>query len=159
MHRVMRRSLSFAVAATIAFACAAIAVPRAQAQGGEPQSFAIRGATIVPVSGPRIENGTVIVSHGVITAVGKDVTFPQETWVIDGKGLTVYPGLIDSFTDVGLISAAASGAAESPVDARPYPTLAVPKIARPRRRGATLPAKRRSPTSASTRGAAAASPR
>jgi hypothetical protein len=73
------------------------------AQGGEPQSFAIRGATVVPVSGPRIENATVIVSHGVITAVGKDVSFPQETWVIDGKGLTVYPGLIDSFTDVGLI--------------------------------------------------------
>ena len=110
MHRVMRRSLSFAIAATIAlFAGAAIAVPPAKAQGGEPQSFAIRGATIVPVSGPRIENGTVIVSQGVITAVGKDVTFPQETWVIDGKGLTVYPGLIDSFTDIGLISGATSG--------------------------------------------------
>ena len=84
-------------------------MPPAKAQGGEPQSFAIRGATIVPVSGPRIENGTVIVSQGVITAVGKDVNFPQETWVIDGKGLTVYPGLIDSFTDIGLISGATSG--------------------------------------------------
>ena len=63
----------------------------------------------MPVSGPRIENGTVIIAHGVITAVGKDVTFPQETWVIDGKGLTVYPGLIDSFTDVGFSHAAGSG--------------------------------------------------
>jgi hypothetical protein len=78
-----------------------------KAQGGEPQSFAIRGATVVPVSGPRIENATVIVSHGVITAVGKDVTFPQETWIVDGKGLTVYPGLFDSFTDIGLMAAAA----------------------------------------------------
>jgi hypothetical protein len=77
-----------------------------KAQGGEPQSFAIRGATVVPVSGPRIENATVIVSHGVITAVGKDVTFPQETWIVDGKGLTVYPGLFDSFTDIGLVAAA-----------------------------------------------------
>jgi imidazolonepropionase-like amidohydrolase len=108
MHRVLRRSLSFASAIFPTLAIAALlsaAVPyRAAAQGGEPQSFAIRGATIVPVSGPRIENGTVIVSHGIITAVGKDVNFPQETWVIDGKGLTVYPGLIDSFTDVGLVS-------------------------------------------------------
>ncbi len=127
MHRVMRRSLSFAVAATIAFACAAIAVPRAQAQGGEPQSFAIRGATIVPVSGPRIENGTVIVSHGVITAVGKDVTFPQETWVIDGKGLTVYPGLIDSFTDLGLISAAASGGGGESGGRAPVPNARGPE--------------------------------
>jgi Amidohydrolase family len=42
----------------------------------------------------------------VITAVGKDVTFPQETWIVDGKGLTVYPGLFDSFTDIGLVAAA-----------------------------------------------------
>jgi imidazolonepropionase-like amidohydrolase len=104
MNRAMRRSLSFGVAAAAALFASAVAPERAVAQGGEPQSFAIRGATVVPVSGPRIENGTVIVAHGVITAVGKDVNFPQETWVIDGKGLTVYPGLIDSFTDVGLVS-------------------------------------------------------
>jgi imidazolonepropionase-like amidohydrolase len=108
MHRVLRRSLPFvaavAPAIVIASLLSAVLPQPAAAQGGEPQTFAIRGATIVPVSGPRIENGTVIVAHGVITAVGKDVNFPQETWVIDGKGLTVYPGLIDSFTDVGIIS-------------------------------------------------------
>ena len=99
-------------------------MPRAAAQGGEPQSFAIRGATVVPVSGPRIENGTVIVSHGVITAVGKDVTFPQETWIIDGKGLTVYPGLFDSFTDIGLVSAAASGGGGESGGRAPAPNFA-----------------------------------
>jgi Amidohydrolase family len=104
MRSVFRRRLSLAIALTAASLLIA-AVPRVAAQGGEPQSFAIRGATVVPVSGPRIENATVIVAHGVITAVGKDVTFPQETWVIDGKGLTVYPGLFDSFTDIGLVSA------------------------------------------------------
>jgi imidazolonepropionase-like amidohydrolase len=107
MNRAMRRSLPIRIVAIAALATLlafVIAPERAAAQGGEPQTFAIRGATIVPVSGPRIENGTVIVAHGVITAVGKDVNFPQETWLIDGKGLTVYPGLIDSFTDVGLVS-------------------------------------------------------
>jgi imidazolonepropionase-like amidohydrolase len=104
MRSVFRRRLSLAIALAAALLLAA-AIPRLAAQGGEPQSFAIRGATVVPVSGPRIENATVIVAHGVITAVGKDVTFPQETWVIDGKGLTVYPGLFDSFTDIGLMSA------------------------------------------------------
>jgi hypothetical protein len=122
MHHVLRRSLSFAsaIAATVAHALAialllSAAVPRlAAAQGGEPQTFAIRGATIVPVSGPRIENGTVIVAHGVITAVGKDVSFPQETWVIDGKGLTVYPGLVDSFTDIGVVAAPAAESGARP---------------------------------------------
>jgi hypothetical protein len=78
------------------------------AQGGEPPYFAIRGAKVVPVSGPPIENGTVVISRGIITAVGKDVAIPPEAWVIDGKGLTVYPGLIDSFTDVGIPAAAPS---------------------------------------------------
>src|ERR1700676_423129 len=105
MPSVLRRKWSPALALIATLAVALAAAPRIAAQGGEPQSFAIRGATVVPVSGPRIENATVVISHGVITAVGKDVTFPQEAWFIDGKGLTVYPGLFDSFTDIGLFSA------------------------------------------------------
>jgi imidazolonepropionase-like amidohydrolase len=93
--------------ALLALFCAA---PPLYAQGGEPQYFAIRGATVVPVSGPRVENGTIVVSRGLITAIGKDIAIPPEAWVIDGKGLTVYPGLVDSFTDVGLpVAPAASG--------------------------------------------------
>jgi imidazolonepropionase-like amidohydrolase len=107
------------------------AAPSLQAQGGEPQYFAIRGAKAVPVSGPPVENATIVVSRGLITAVGKDIAIPPEAWVIDGKGLTVYPGLIDSFTDVGIPAASpASGEggprgsqekARGPED-RPYST-------------------------------------
>src|SRR5438477_10629656 len=108
------------------------AVPRLLAQGGEPQYFAIRGAKVVPVAGPPMENATIVVSRGLITAVGKDIAIPAEAWVVDGKGLTVYPGLIDSFTDVGLpVTPPASSeggprrpssdAARGPED-RPYPT-------------------------------------
>lgn len=85
--------------------CSLLAAPALLAQGGEPQVFAIRGAKIVPVAGPPLEGATVVVAHGVITAIGKDAAIPPEAWVIDGKGLVVYPGLIDSFTDVGLPSA------------------------------------------------------
>jgi imidazolonepropionase-like amidohydrolase len=89
--------------------------PGALAQGGEPPYFAIRGAKVVPVSGPVLENATIIVSRGVISAVGRDAKVPDEAWIIDGKGLTVYPGLIDAFTDIGLQAAgpATSGAAGS----------------------------------------------
>src|SRR5213083_1909586 len=85
------------------------ATPPVQAQGGEPQYFAIRGAKVVPVSGPPIESATIVVSRGIITAVGKDAAIPAEAWVIDGKGLTVYPGLMDAFTDVGIPAPAPSG--------------------------------------------------
>src|SRR5579859_1526449 len=82
--------------------------PRAAAQGGEPQYFAIRGAKVVPVSGPVMEDATVVVARGVILAVGgKDVAIPADALVIEGKGLTVYPGLFDALTDVGIPPAAA----------------------------------------------------
>jgi imidazolonepropionase-like amidohydrolase len=98
-------------AAVLALLCAA---PSLHAQGGEPQYFAIRGAKVVPVSGAPVENATVLVSRGLITAVGKDIAIPPEAWVIDGKGLTVYPGLVDCFTDVGIPAAAAASGENSP---------------------------------------------
>jgi imidazolonepropionase-like amidohydrolase len=107
------------------------AAPSLRAQGGEPQYFAIRGAKVVPVSGPPVENATILISRGLITATGKDLAVPPEAWVIDGKGLTAYPGLVDSFTDVGIpATPAASGEggprssqerARGPED-RPYST-------------------------------------
>jgi imidazolonepropionase-like amidohydrolase len=90
------------------------AVPALYAQGGEPQYFAIRGAKVVPVSGPPVENATLVISRGLVTAIGKDVTVPPEAWLIDGKGLTVYPGLFDSFTDVGIPVAPPAGGEGGP---------------------------------------------
>ena len=80
-----------------------LVTPAARGQGGEPRAFAIRGAKVFPVSSAPIENATVVVSRGVIVAVGTKVDIPADAWVIEGKGLLVYPGLFDSFTDVGLI--------------------------------------------------------
>jgi len=88
--------------------------PTLYAQGGEPQYFAIRGAKVVPVSGPPIENATIVISRGLITAIGKDVAVPPEAWVVDGKGLIVYPGLFDSFTDVGIPSVPPAGGEGGP---------------------------------------------
>ena len=113
----MRSSLilrcASAVCATV-FLTLFCAAPNLHAQGGEPQYFAIRGAKVVPVSGAPIENATIVISRGLITAIGKDVTIPPEAWVIEGKGLTVYPGLFDSFTDVGMPTAPATGGEGGP---------------------------------------------
>jgi Amidohydrolase family len=96
-----RRKISLAAiliccASFVGWTCAA------RGEGGEPRYFAIKNARIVPVSGAVIENGTVVVAKGLIAAVGANVTIPPEAWVIDGTGLTVYPGLIDAGTNLGL---------------------------------------------------------
>src|ERR1035441_4468494 len=60
-----------------------------------PSTVAIRNAKIVTVSGAVIAKGTVIVRNGLIEAVGENVAVPADAWVVDGEGMTVYPGLID----------------------------------------------------------------
>jgi hypothetical protein len=115
------QGLRFALGVVAVGCTAMLGATRAAAQGGEPQYFAIRGATVVPVSGPRLENATVIISRGVIKAVSKDAAIPDEAWVIEGKGLIVYPGFIDSFTDVGIPPAPAPAGGEG--GARPQPPV------------------------------------
>ncbi len=98
---------------TVLCLAAEFLAPSAFAQGGEPQYFAIRGAKVVPVSGPAIDDATVVVARGVILAVGgKDVPIPADALVIEGKGLIVYPGFFDAFTDVAMSSPPPAGQGE-----------------------------------------------
>jgi imidazolonepropionase-like amidohydrolase len=69
---------------------------------GKKPTVAIRNATIYPVTSPPISNGTIVFANGVITAIGTNVPIPSGAITIDGGGLSVYPGLIDSGSQVGL---------------------------------------------------------
>lgn len=74
----------------------------AAAWGGENNSFLLRNATVHPVSGPAIQNASVLVIDGKIAEVGPKVASRGKVKVIDARGLHVYPGLIDSGSPVGL---------------------------------------------------------
>jgi imidazolonepropionase-like amidohydrolase len=98
------RTSVLAAAAAIALAAAPL---RAQLGSFNPPpgpqgTFAIRNARIVPVSGPEIPNGTVVISGGKIQAVGANVSVPAGAQVIDATGLSVYPGMMDAGTSIGL---------------------------------------------------------
>ncbi len=64
-------------------------------------SFALRGAKIYTAAGPPIENGTVLVEAGKITAVGAGISIPTDLPVIDVVGKTVIPGLVDEHSHLG----------------------------------------------------------
>lgn len=66
------------------------------------ESFALRGATIHPVSGPDIASGTIIVEKGRIAAIGEKVMVPKGMKVVEARGMHVYPGMIDCATTMGL---------------------------------------------------------
>jgi imidazolonepropionase-like amidohydrolase len=72
--------------------------------------YFIRGARIVTVSGADIENGSIVISNGRITAVGAGITAPAGAQEVDARGLTVFPGMIDLGTNLGLLEVPAVGA-------------------------------------------------
>jgi len=64
-------------------------------------TYAITNATIVPSPGIKIEGGTIIISDGLITDVGINVTIPAYAEVIDGTDHYVYAGFIDGMSNTG----------------------------------------------------------
>jgi imidazolonepropionase-like amidohydrolase len=77
-----------------------LAVASLRAAG--PETVLLRGATVHPVSGPDIADGSVLVRDGKIAEVGARIAAPRGARVIELKGLHIYPGMIDSDTEIGL---------------------------------------------------------
>jgi imidazolonepropionase-like amidohydrolase len=67
-------------------------------------TYAVIGANLHPVSGPDIPAGTIVISGGKIAAIGdsKHLAVPADAKVIDARGLDLWPGLIDSGSQLGL---------------------------------------------------------
>ena len=88
----------------------------AQAQSGlnqtilnPPTTVAIVGGKLLTVSHGTIENGTIVLTNGKITAVGPSSSTPAPSGatIFDAKGMTVYPGLFDAETQLGLTEVSA----------------------------------------------------
>ena len=98
------RGLGLAVTALTA---GALWTARPQAQPRPP--FAIVGARILDGSGNEPFTGTIVVSGGRISAVGRQVEAPADAEKIDGTGKTVLPGLIDTALRASLVEAGDAG--------------------------------------------------
>jgi hypothetical protein len=87
-----------ATLATAALLLATLVVPRDSCA----QTIAIVGGKVHPVSGPPIENGTVLIRDGHIVGVGSGIAIPPDAQRIDATGKVVTPGLMNGATLVGL---------------------------------------------------------
>ena len=95
------------IAVVLLAGAALVAAQSLEAQTPNPappqdQPIAITGATIHPVSGPAIQNGTLVFEDGVITQLGTNVDIPAGARQVDATGQHIYPGLIDSNSAMGL---------------------------------------------------------
>ena len=85
----------------------------AQQTAPESTSFMLRGGTIHTISGPVIENGSVLVRDGKIVGVGRNLTAPEGMQVIDVQGEQIYPGMIDSASRIGLQKSTEQGVSDA----------------------------------------------
>ncbi len=111
----MTRSMRTAALAAMAALALPAATLAAQLGSYNPEpgprvTVAIEHARIVPVSGPVIANGTLVIADGRIQAVGANVAVPAGAQVIDATGLSVYPGMMDAGTQMGLLELETAGA-------------------------------------------------
>ncbi len=90
------------------WACSGLVPLQTPLRAEVPPLLAIQDARIVTVSGGVIEKGTVVIRNGIIVDVGAGASVPKGAWIVDGKGLTVYPGLIDALSTWGIPEAAAA---------------------------------------------------
>ncbi len=86
-----------------------VALVAASATFAGAQTIAITGGRVYPVSGPMIENGTVLMRDGLIVSVGSSVAIPADAQRIDATGKVVTPGLVNAGTQLGLVEIGAVG--------------------------------------------------
>jgi imidazolonepropionase-like amidohydrolase len=83
------------------------------AASAQTNPIAFTGARIIPISGPEIPSGTLLVQNGKILAVGA-VNIPSGTQTIDATGKIIMPGIVDSHSHIGGVEGADSSAPIQP---------------------------------------------
>jgi imidazolonepropionase-like amidohydrolase len=83
----------------------------AETVAAQQKTLVLKGGKLLTISHGTIENGVLVISAGKITAVGAmaSIKIPKQAEVIDVTGMTVYPGLIDSESYLGLTEISAEG--------------------------------------------------
>jgi imidazolonepropionase-like amidohydrolase len=99
--------LAAAAVCLLSFSCVPALCGQANAptHGGAGAPIAIVGGKLLTVTHGVIENGVLILAGGKISAVGAagSVKVPSGATIVDAKGMTVYPGLFDAETNLGLV--------------------------------------------------------
>ena len=75
--------------------------PRGPAEA-QSDTWALVNARIITGTGETIPRGTIVIRDGLIAAAGSGVATPPDARVLDLDGKTVYPGMIDLASMVGL---------------------------------------------------------
>lgn len=109
------RTLCLAIL-TAAVSTCSVGIEASDAIPGAPQKqpIALVGGTVIPISGPKIDNGIVVFDKGRIVAVGdaESIEIPANATQINCRGKRVYPGLFEAHSQLGLTEVSAVRASD-----------------------------------------------
>lgn len=101
----MRRTMGKTAAAAAVTAATLLSAPAAEAM---PAVQAFVGARVIPIAGPEIDDGVLVIEGGTIAAVGArgEVAVPAGAEVHDVAGKVILPGLVDTHSHIGEVAGA-----------------------------------------------------
>ena len=117
----MKNPLCVSRSVILSLVAAAVLAAAAPPSGDVGPTYAVRGCRIVPVAGPPVEKGVIVIRDGLIESLGPadKVRVPGDAEVVEAEGLVAYPGLVSALSTLFLeqpvrAGAQAPGAAETP---------------------------------------------
>ena len=142
----------------LAIVVTAVLLVGAPAWSQQDDVVAITGGRIVTLAGEPIDNGTIVITNGRISEVGAGVAVPDRATVIDASGLEVYPGIMDSVSNLGLTEISSTAATVDTTELGAYnPQLQAASAVHPRVSTSRWHARTGSPTRSPLRAARAVS--
>jgi imidazolonepropionase-like amidohydrolase len=116
-------------ASLVSFLVAVLALSAGPPTGDVGPTFAIRNCKIVPVAGPAVEKGTIVIRDGLIESLGpaEKVQVPEDAEVVEAEGLVAYPGLISALSSLFLEQPARPEGQAPPFEEMPQAQTAQPQ--------------------------------
>ena len=102
MKNQQLRTLARTAVATCLAASALTTTSIAAADVGSDGNIIIKAGKVITLAGETIENGTIVIEGGRVTAVGKDIKYPWNAEVKEYPNSTAFPGFIETLTNSGM---------------------------------------------------------
>ena len=101
-HQIFCSAIMFFLLLLFVSPAAGQLTPQVGIRQNPPTIHALVGAKLFLTPDKMIENGTVVIRDGFIVDAGKEVRIPDDARIWDMKGMTIYPGFIDCYSDLGM---------------------------------------------------------
>ena len=122
----MKHPLRVSRSVILSLVSAAVLAATAPRSGDVGPTYAIRGCRIVPVAGPPVDKGVIVIRDGLIESVGpvEKIKVPEDAEIVEAEGLVAYPGLVAALSTLFLEQPARPGAQSPEAAETPFPAQA-----------------------------------